>query len=261
MAFTFVQKNVNGVTANGGASTTVAVTQTGTAGNLGFGFVTAVDATQTCTVKDSNGVSATMLPSSSGLLDGGNGNRAWMYYFDGITGSPTSVTATYSLSCTTRGITYQEWSGQASPSFDQSNLSNVASSTTPTGTAVTPGVNGELIFAGVVPDSGNATTISIGNNVAWAIRNNPDGNGPSDESFVQAVAASITGKFGFASAQASQLGIMTFKPATVAAHGGTLPLMGVGRRSEPKIFVMPRRCLIKPQRRLLLPRRELLKAA
>lgn len=58
------------------------------------------------------------------------------------------------------------------------------------------------------------------------------------------------------------IGVRIRQPITGGGGGGTLPMMGVGRRSEPRIFIMPKRCLIKPRKpRLLLPQRKLKRAA
>lgn len=213
----FVQKNVN-KDFSGANGTTIAVTiSAGGAGNLLCGFITAADAVQTCTVADNNGHTATMVPSSSGVLDGGNGNRAWMYYFPNISAAPTTVTATFSVTCPFRGITIIEESGvQTSSPLDQSRIDNVATSTTPTGTAVTTTAAGEFIFAGIVPDSGNPTTILAGTNVAWTLENNSAAD-VGDEIFVQSSAGSIAGQFRFGTTQASQLGIMTFFAAAATS--------------------------------------------
>lgn len=212
---TFVQQS-SGVNFTGTGVTSISATLTAiTSGNLVCGFITAAEATATtCTVKDSNNLSYTMVPNSSGLLDGGNGNQAWMFYLapGSQTGGATSITATFGVSSSFVGITVQEWSGILSTSpLDGSNLSNVAGSLTPTGTSITTTTSGDLIFAGVVPDGGSGGTITAG--TGYTLRNNPGPGDLADESQIQAAAGSISGSFHFTAAVASQLGIMAFKPA------------------------------------------------
>jgi hypothetical protein len=158
-----------------------------------------------------------MVPSSSGLSDVPNGNQAWMFYLapGSQAGGATSITATFSSSVAATAISFQEWSGiQSTTPLDQSSLTNIASSSTPTGTAVITTASGELCFAGICADTGGPTSQAAGTNVAWTLRNNDTTNFLlADESFVQAAAGSIAAQFVFGAAQGSQIGIMTFKAA------------------------------------------------
>lgn len=214
----FVQNNSNFNTTSAVTSITVTCTAVGS-GHLVCGFICGTDASQTCTVKDNNGVSATMVPNSSGVNDT-NGNRSWMYYAPNVSGAPTSYVATFSASTgTVVAITLQEWSGIATTSpLDQSNISNVASAATVTGTSVTTTQANELCFSGVIADTNSPGTISAGTNFAWTIRNNSSAGGGADESFVQSSAGSVAGQFKFSTAAGCQLGIMTFKPSAAAQN-------------------------------------------
>lgn len=213
---TFVQKGVNANT--GTASTTVAVTGLTAigAGHLVCGMVMAQTLSATCTVKDGSGNSATMVPSSSGLNDTPNSNQMWMYYIAPSveTGGATTVTATFNSAQANTAITVQEWSGiQSTSPLDQSSLTNIAASTTPTGTSVTTTANGELCIACNAPDGGSPGTVTAGTNFAWTLRNSSASSLAFDESFVQSTAGAVAAGFKFTSSVSSQIGIMTFKAA------------------------------------------------
>lgn len=213
---TFVQAAKN---ANTGTATTITATPSVafTNGNTVFVTTSCVDTATTCTVKDNNNVSYTAVDT---VDDAANG--VIMFTFrsptGGVTGSPTSLTATFGASTSFLDIMAIEWSGvdvSASP-LDGHNMAAKATTTTPVSNSITTTVNGDAIIGSVVADSGPSGAITAGS--GYTKRNdNAATVDAGDETQVQGTAGAITAGFTLANNVTTIIQITAFKNASSAA--------------------------------------------
>jgi hypothetical protein len=238
MAIAFVQTKFNS-SATAVASLTVTPNSAITNTNFVVGTITWGSTTTTgfaTCVKDNNNVAATVLTPFTDI----NGPAATsIFYFENVTGAPTSLTLTVPGGSTAEvGISSLEWSGVAtSSSFDASSLADSAisgsDSVTPSATA---SVAGDLVFitySGPVSGFATPTGVSFSATGSGATLRNSDATNLIlfDGSQIQTSSGADIGKF-LNTTQTYIAGIAMFKAA-----GGAPPptvsstprlLMGVG---------------------------------
>lgn len=212
------------------ASTTVSVTITaGATGDIIMGMVSAQSSGFTISsVKDNNGVSYNIVDT---VNDTGNGQSTVSFYKENISGSPTSITATWATGSVLSRIEINEWSGIATTTPLDVHASGVQTSvgTTLSAPAVTTTVNGDLVYVAATTTSNAGTTMTAV--TPFTLRNNHAGTENAyDETDVQATAGSITAQFTVSQTGTSDIVVMAFKPS---GGGGptcpaTLALLGVG---------------------------------
>jgi hypothetical protein len=210
----FVQKASNSSQAS---ATTIVVTPGAamTNGNTVHVAVTSDDTNTTCTLKDNNNVTWTAIDSVDDTPNG-----VILYTFrsptGGVSGSPTSLTATFGAAVTFRAIGMQEWSGvdvSAAP-LDGHDMAVKASSTTPTSNSITTAANGDAIIGSLTCDTTGTVTITAG--TGFTLRNVETTVPYGDESQIQSSAGAVTASFNFDTSQGSIISIVAFKASTSA---------------------------------------------
>lgn len=218
MGATFVQKSLGANSASTSAS--VSFTAGGT-GNLICGTVFYADNVTLSTIKDNNGVSATLVDN---VDDAGDNCECQTFYFPNVSGSPTSIIATFSGSVSRSQVAMQEWSGIATSTPLDGHHMVQSSGTTPSSGSITTTANGDLIYSSIFDVISN-DTITAGS--GYTIRNSQSGNGVvtdiADESQVQSSAGAINGTWTINNSTVAVVGIMAFKAAAVAAGPISLP--------------------------------------
>lgn len=219
--------------ANASAGTTTSVTITaGTTGNLLCGTVGCDTGATVTSVKDQNGVSATLVDA---ITDSPNTTFAQSFYFANISGSPTTITATFSGSIGDRRIQCSEYSGLATSSPLDVHTGTPASTiaTIITTGSVTTTVNGDLLYAAAHGDSDGGIVFAAG--TGYTLRDTDNSNSiplAQEDLLNQTLAGPTVATFSITSpggTQAAIILLMAFKPS-----GGSPPvvprrnLLGVG---------------------------------